>query len=86
MSNIINNVNNFFGGNVIISDSGNEWKALINFFISKQQQRNNRIKQLLEVLANAEPAEKQKAISALHLLQKDNQAYLAAFKQVTNGE
>ncbi|GLU54942.1 hypothetical protein [Dyadobacter frigoris] len=80
------NVNNFYGGNVIISDSGNEWKALIEIFISKQQQRNNRINQLLEVLANAEPEEKQKAISTLHLLQKDNEAYLAAFKQVTNGE
>ena len=80
------NINNFYGGKVIISDSGNEWKTLIDFFISKQQQRNNRINQLLEVLANAGPEEKQKAISTLHLLQKDNEDYLAALKHVTNGE
>jgi hypothetical protein len=85
MSTILN-INNFYGGKVIIANSGNEWKALIEHFISKQQQRNNRINQLLEVLADAEPEEKQKAISTLHLLQKDNEAYLAAFKQVTNGE
>ncbi|MCF0055361.1 hypothetical protein [Dyadobacter sp. CY356] len=80
------NINNFYGGKVIISDSCNEWRALIEIFISKQQQRNDRINQLLEVLADSEPEEKQKAISTLHLLQKDNEAYLAAFKQVTNGE
>ena len=47
------NINNFYGGKVIISDSGNEWRALIEIFISKQQQRNDRINQLLEVLADA---------------------------------
>ncbi len=80
------NINNFYGGKVIISDSGNEWRALIEIFICKQQQRNDRINQLLKVLADAKPEEKQEVISILHLLQKDNEAYLAAFKQVTNEE
>jgi len=85
MSTIVN-INNFYGGKVIISDSGNDWRALIEIFISKQQQRNDRINQVLDVLADAKPEEKQKANSTLHLFQKDNEPYLVAFKRVTNGE
>lgn len=85
MSTIVN-INNFYGGKVIIANSGNDWRALIEIFISKQQQHNDRINQVLDVLADAKPEEKQKANSTLHLLQKDNESYLAAFKQVANGE
>ena len=30
------NINNFYGSMVIISDSGNEWRVLIEIFISKR--------------------------------------------------